>query len=53
MDQYAFEGAGPAGPADRPFSIFRGEAVLDKPEGRALKQPDTKEPPGGSLWDSL
>ena len=53
MDQYAFEGAGPAGPTDRPFSIFRGEGVLDQPEGRAPSQPDTKEPPGGSLWDSL
>ena len=53
MDQYAFEGAGPAGPADRPFSIFLGEGVLDQPKGRAPSQPDTKEPPGGSLWDSL
>ena len=53
MDQYTFEGAGPAGPAGRPFSMFLREGALDQPKGRAPSQPDTKGPPGGSLWDSL
>ena len=48
MDQYALEGAGPAGPTDYPLSIFRGEGVLDQPDARAPSQTDTKEPPGGA-----
>ena len=52
-DEYTSEGAGPAGPADRPFSIFLREGALDKPKGRAPSQPDTKGPPGGGACGTL
>ena len=53
MDQYAFEGAGPAGPADHQPSVLRRDGVLDQPDARVPSQMDTEEPPAGACGTSL